>query len=353
MASGASTRDNLAAPSAALIAGYYGIYVTGGAAGVTNDGTVAAVFDAIRLAGDGSVANYGTIIATNSTGVLISGAGTIINGSAADTTAAIYAAVGVYIHAGMGTVVNYGTITASFASGVYVYGGAVTNGSTLDTAALISASNIGIQRVFNMPSRRPIATSRHRVSGGYFAGVDLENNGTVTNGWSLGTAALIASGDFGIYMYGGMAAVVNYATVATTGTLAIAGISLANGGSVNAGTIGGYGHERGHDFWRCRRRRSARGRARRGVRRRRQRRRHRRQHAGARKQRRRYAATSAPALSASTAPWSMPGRAGRSPTASQARLRSHSTVPGWRAASAPAWTPVPASISNTPADRIR
>jgi len=241
LAAGGSIANGSSVVTSALIEGYYGIYITGGSASITNDGTIAAIFDAIRLTGDGSVENYGTISATNSTGVLISGSGAVTNGSAGDTTAAIAGAVGVYIHAGVATVVNYGSVTASFASGVYVYGGSVTNGSSLDTTALISASNIGIQSGFNTATSTVV--NYGTISGGYLAGVDLENSGTVTNGWSNGTTALITSGDFGIYLYGSNSAVVNYASIATTGTFAIAGVSLANGGSVaNAatGTIYGY-----------------------------------------------------------------------------------------------------------------
>jgi hypothetical protein len=246
LTSGGSITNGATAVAPALIEGYYGIKVTAGNTTITNDGTVAGIFDGIMLAGDGSVGNYGTITAANETGILILGTGAVTNGSASDTTAAIYGgSVGVYVHAGVATVVNYGTITTPFGNGVYVFGGTVTNGSTLDTTALISAPNIGIWTGYN--THTATVANFGTVSGGYLFGVDLENSGQVTNGASNDTDALITSGDDGVYMYGTTSALMNFATIATTGAFAIAGVSLANSGSLqngstadHAATIYGY-----------------------------------------------------------------------------------------------------------------
>ncbi len=109
-----------------------------------------------------SIANYGTVMAAGADyGVYLHNGGTVINGSASDTTALIAGvrgvdalqgaaavtnlgtiqgtAYGLYLHSG-GAVTNFGTIEGTNAYGIRTGGGTVTNGSATDTAAVISGA---------------------------------------------------------------------------------------------------------------------------------------------------------------------------------------------------------------------
>ncbi len=88
------------------------------------------------------VLNFGTITGTASYGVDLGAGGVLVNGTKGDTSALIQGMHPVYAGGiNVATIANYGTI-AAVAGGatavVLVSGGTVTNGSTADTAALIN-----------------------------------------------------------------------------------------------------------------------------------------------------------------------------------------------------------------------
>jgi len=131
---------------------------------------------------------------------------------------------------GYGTLVNDGTIRNSNGD-VAVYlksGGTVTNGATNATAALISA-RVGVYihgtaRVSNFGT----------ISG--YTGLDLYNGGTVTNGASNSTAALVSASQYGVVL-DDTSTFTNFGTVIGSTQF---GVRLQSGGSVaNYGRVSG------------------------------------------------------------------------------------------------------------------
>jgi len=165
-------------------------------------------------------------------GVYASAGATVVNGSAGDTTASIYGYSGVSIHNAAGTVINFGSITGSarYGDGVYIVaGGAVTNGSAADTSANIYADFSGV-------AAAALATVTNFGSiNGYFAtGVYLKAGGSVTNGTAQDTAAVIFS-----YMGQGVDVATGTATIANFGEIRGVfgnGAVLGGGGVITNGS---------------------------------------------------------------------------------------------------------------------
>ena len=245
----------------ALIQGYHGVEVDGGAGAVANYGTVVgysagvALYDggaltngtqhdtsaliegggplgnavAIRNAA-GTVANFGTVSGGN---IALYDGGTVTNGSKHDTSALIEgASAGVGTSGGAGTIANYGAITGTI--GVFLLGGGVvTNGSKSDASALIQGNAFSGVAVYY--GRVGTVTNYGTVSGGDW-GVLLSGGGVVTNGSNADTGALIQGGFplTGVAVYGGVGTVANYGTV----TGGRAGVLLGAGGAVTNGGAG-------------------------------------------------------------------------------------------------------------------
>ena len=313
---GGSVTNASTANHTALIQGYGGVDIQGAAGTVTNFGTIAGTaagtfghylegfVGAGVLLGDGgsitngsngdigalieagltaygvvvrgaagTVANFGTISAT--TAVALYSGGSVTNGSHGDTTALLqghvvgYNSVGVYIGGGAGTVTNFGTVTA-YQNGVLLqsgdvtnfgtitspfrgafifggagtvanfgaittdgigvilgYGGTVTNGSSGDTNALIQGTYL-----FGVLSSGPATIKNFGTIASKYLGVYMQYGGTVTNG-SLGdTTALIEAG---VDAFGAPLTVNNFGTI--TGSR-YEGVILINGGSVTNGAVG-------------------------------------------------------------------------------------------------------------------
>ncbi|MEO7026791.1 MAG: hypothetical protein ABI056_04470, partial [Caulobacteraceae bacterium] len=177
--------------------------------------------------------NYGRIhAASGHNGVSASHGATIVNGSATDTTASIYGYSGVFIQNAAGTISNFASITGSarFGDGVFIVaGGLVTNGSAADTTASIYADNSGV-------SAGALATVANfgSINGYYSTGVYLAAGGSVTNGSAKDAAAVIFS-----QMGQGVNAATGAATVANFGLIHGGfgdGVILGAGGAVTNGS---------------------------------------------------------------------------------------------------------------------
>jgi hypothetical protein len=133
------------------------------------------------------------------------------------------------------TVTNEGTVVALGsgppAYGVYAkHGGTVTNGTTLDHTAFIAGYN-GIRFVKGVgASYYGYVTNFGGIEGdsSLSAGVYDGQGGTVSNGASNDTTALIQAGRWGVYIFAG--SVTNYRTVSSTyAGNAGAGVYISNG----------------------------------------------------------------------------------------------------------------------------
>ncbi len=177
LGAGGSVTNGSIRDTAALIEGSSGVAARGAAATVTNFGSIFAVGNIPGGAGVGlyagglltngstddttamietgyeragvfagaaaTIANFGSIRALgqySGLGVVLGAGGSIFNGSAQDTTALIYGYGGpaVSVWGAAATIANFGMIEGRFGNGVDLHaGGSLTNGSTGDTSALI------------------------------------------------------------------------------------------------------------------------------------------------------------------------------------------------------------------------
>ena len=179
----------------ALISGHQGVISQSHSATIKNYGTIAGY------------SNY-----TNTYSVGIYSGGKVINGSNEDTTALISGFNVVLAQNAAATVANYGTIlgTGHGGSGVHLLsGGAVINGSTTDTTALIDCSNIGVLAIGAVQLNNFGTISDYDNLGVYL------RSGMVTNGSTTDSTALISGGN-GLYASGygqSSATVTNYGTI--------------------------------------------------------------------------------------------------------------------------------------------
>ena len=240
---------------------YYGIELTGGGS-ITNGSasdTTALIFAYISgsqghysrgvfISGCGTVTNYGRI-SSGDFGVLIESGGSLINGSASDTTASI-STLQRGIGISPGTVINFGTIDSKFSDGVYRSEGSVTNGSSSDTGALIRGGNSAV-------SLSGTLTNYGTIVGGYYGASLSSNYGptygeTVTNGSVGDTAAVISGGgsapgrnlSIGINERALVGTVTNFATIegGFYGVRIVQDGTLTNGsgGDATAAISGGF-----------------------------------------------------------------------------------------------------------------
>jgi hypothetical protein len=222
-----------------LLAG--GGVVTNGAAGDTSANIRGYV--AIEAGLTGTVTNYGAVLGIGTTGIAgeLLGGGAVVNGSASDKTALIAAyAYGLEIAGGAGLVDNFGSIRSAGTYSVGVGmggGGSLTNGSSADSTALIEGGHFAIEIVGGAGTVTNFGTVRG--AGGLSAGVLLKLGGVVTNGSTLDTTALIESQNDGVGIEGAAGTVKNFATIITAYTgssVTSAGVYLTAGGSVTNGS---------------------------------------------------------------------------------------------------------------------
>ncbi|HXV00987.1 MAG TPA: hypothetical protein VG166_10860 [Caulobacteraceae bacterium] len=203
------------------------------------EATAAAIIVGVQA---GTVRNFGTLISgygagAGVTGVYLTAGGTVTNGSAADTSALIdTVGMGVGISGVSGALTNYGTIETTGTAGIaaLMAGGSVTNGSKLDTTALIQGSAFGVA-VGGAPGT---VTNFGTVLGGYSAdglefGVYMIAGGIITSGSASDNTARIG-GFVGVYIKNAVGTVTNFGTVG--GANSAAGVGLQKGGLIVNGS---------------------------------------------------------------------------------------------------------------------
>ncbi len=291
-AGGQVVNGSAAASSALIEGGGAGVSVAGGAGTVTNRATIASTGAAgygvqlsaggtvsnigagavilgdtgVRISGGaGRVSNDGRITARSGYGVVLAGAGSVANGSAADAAALITGGV----ELGSGSVMNDGTITGLASGQRGVYGSGVNGSLTVSNSGSIEGFEgvraAGTLRLINGSD----GNTRASVSGtelGVFAGTGgaVLNGGTiqssrgigvllygsateplrVINGSAANHAASIAGSESGVYLrlygatYRGQVLVTNFGTIeggAAAGVVLAAqsgGITLINAGRI-------------------------------------------------------------------------------------------------------------------------
>ena len=192
-------------------------------------------YDGVLIKGAaGAVTNLGLIEATgtNGRGVLFTYGGSVVNGSAANTAATIAGVRNaVLIEGAAGNVTNFGTVTSSgtHATINLFEGGTVTNGSSASTKALISGAGTGVYFKYGGGG----VTNFGNIVGS--TGISLHDGGTVNNGApGSTTATIVGTSGAGVVISLTAGTVVNFGTVESLGTspaivLNGAGGSVANG----------------------------------------------------------------------------------------------------------------------------
>ena len=210
-----------------------GIFISSGSLGVSNFGTIS---------GGNTGINFGTNGSVKATG-------TVVNGSTAVTTSLITGSSNGIFASGSIGVANFASIKASIFDGIFLgSGGSITNGSAADTkAAIIGGGGTSGSGIFVSAGAATVTNLATISSGG--EGINFGNNGTVgasgsvVNGNSAVTTAKIIGGSGttggGIFISMGSVAVSNFATIAGGGdgiNFGTNGTSAATGSVVNGST---------------------------------------------------------------------------------------------------------------------
>jgi len=218
-------------------------------------GTISAPVATALYAPSGAtwtITNTGSISAPNpgGIGVNVSSTGTLINGPSSGGSGYILGGSGgVLFSSAVGTVVNFGKIEAA---GDYSYGvdlttgGAITNGSTGATGALIAAygkyvTGIHLDGGGTIRNFGTIHGGTGSTNGSY--GIVSTGGGTIVNGASGSTAALITGSEEGLHLNDTLTTtVINYGTINGGGLDAIRELSSGNLTVVNFGLLSGGIH---------------------------------------------------------------------------------------------------------------
>jgi hypothetical protein len=192
--------------------------------------TISAVsFGIVIQGGAATVTNFGTIVGSGEDGVKISSTGVLTNA----TTGRIEGDNdGVSMTGDGSTVTNLGTIVGDGSDGVFLLGAAsgVTNGQSGVPGAAIYGAHYGVR----------VGTSGNvvnfgRIKGGFLgAGVLVAGGGSVTNGDDASIDATITGGEYGVRIANGIGTVTNFGIISAYSFYAI-GIELGAGGFVTNG----------------------------------------------------------------------------------------------------------------------
>jgi hypothetical protein len=261
-----------------------GVYITGRAGTVINNGAISGTAYGVGLGhggtvsnsgplsggedgviiegGNGTITNYGKITATVDDGASLFDGGGIRNAAGATISGAGTAGAGVFITGASGTLANYGKIVDATDIGVLISDdGGVTNAA--------SASISGLSTGLFIKGAPGTVTNAGSIlaTAATGAGVYLEDGGNITNA-SGGT---ISGGDFGAFLQGSFAIAANYGSIsggdalvlglggvvtnaasadisgATVGVYLKSGAAstLTNSGTIGASAAGGAGVELG------------------------------------------------------------------------------------------------------------
>jgi Ca2+-binding RTX toxin-like protein len=249
-----------------LIQGYGGILIQAAVGGVTNLGLIEATganADGINMTAGGTVSNgsasntlasisggrhgisieggaaavtnFGTVQNTDiHSAIVFHGGGSITNGSSASTTALISntgSGGAIYVSDGIGTVTNFGTIRGSDGL-VLLDGGRVTNGQSGSTAGLIVGATSNAITIAGTAGT--VANFGTVQATGTVSAIHLNAGGSVTNGAVGAPGALISGTGTGIYAGNLPTTVTNFGRITAGGS----GIALEFGGTVtNSGTV--------------------------------------------------------------------------------------------------------------------
>ena len=266
---GTGTVDNgQIGATTALISGAENGVEIAGAGTVDNDGTITGVTsDAVYLlsgdvtngqlgdatalidgglldngvlidSGVGTVANFGTITGAGTAGVFLAGGGTVTNGAAPDTTALIGGTLDGVLLEGAGSLLNYGTVQSNGSSGTLsVIGAFLSAGGTIEnlvSTAAIDGEQWGVEVEGTAGFVSNIGSVVASASNGL--GVDLTAGGTVVNGLTAGSAAMISGGFDGVRISAdapsGGADVQNDGTI-----IGLVGVDFESGATPAAGTL--------------------------------------------------------------------------------------------------------------------
>jgi hypothetical protein len=223
-----------------------GTVVNGSAADTS--ALIVGSFNGISAGNSITVSNFATIKATTSTGVFLGQGGSVTNGSAADTKAAIVGSTGsgIFVSAGTVGISNFGTIAGAtgigFGNGTVASVGTVVNGSAADTSALIIGNNgtfgTGVGGGSGTTAISNFGTIKGANTGIVIGNGTVGTKGTVVNGSAADTVALITGGTgtvgTGIFINSSTVSVSNFGIVNGAGT----GINFGTNGSVaSAGTV--------------------------------------------------------------------------------------------------------------------
>ena len=204
-----------------------GIFVSAGAATVTNLATITGGGSGIGFGNNGTVGSSGTVVNGSSavtTAKIIGGSGTV--GAGIFVSMGSVAVTNLATIAGAGDGINFG------ANGTRVATGSVVNGSAGETTATITGYFNGVFASGAIP------ITNFAVIKGTNTGVFLKNGGNITNGNAQDEPASIVGGSGtvgnGIFVNSGTASISNFGTIGTGGT----GVNFgANGSTSSTGTV--------------------------------------------------------------------------------------------------------------------
>jgi len=235
--------------------GNLGVYLKGGGSLINGSAknTSASIYGGyggVAALAPAAIANFGSIDGgfRDSVGVSLGAGGSLTNGAGNDTTASIFGYFGVDALA-VATVTNFGTITANdyYQAGAGVFlaaGGSITNGSASDITALIRAG--GYENGVDAGAVATVKNFGTIEAGLYTVAAVVLSGGVFTNGGVHDATALIY-GAYGVIASGGSTTITNFGTIEGGGydiSVALSGAHdevIAEAGSTFIGTIEGGG----------------------------------------------------------------------------------------------------------------